>query len=48
MKIQAAIQGFLMDWELRGRSQATLRLYRSCLGGLRAGWRARVSLRRKT
>lgn len=32
MKMQAAIQGFLMDWELRGRSQATLRLYRSCLG----------------
>src|SRR5215470_401338 len=31
MKLQAAIQGFLMDWELRGRSQATLRLYRSCL-----------------
>lgn len=32
MKIQAAIDGFLMDWELRGRSPATIRLYRSCLG----------------
>ena len=31
MTIQAAIQGFLMDWELRGRSPATVRLYRSCL-----------------
>ncbi len=32
MKIEAAIEGFLMDWELRNRSAATLRLYRSCLG----------------
>ncbi len=31
MKIQAAIHGFLMDWELRGRSKKTLQLYRSCL-----------------
>jgi site-specific recombinase XerD len=31
MKVEAAIKGFLMDWELRGRSSATLRLYRSCL-----------------
>jgi len=31
MKLQAAIQGFLMDWELRGRSPKTLQLYRSCL-----------------
>ncbi|HEX8981180.1 MAG TPA: tyrosine-type recombinase/integrase [Ktedonobacterales bacterium] len=31
MKIDAAIKGFLMDWELRGRSPATIRLYRSCL-----------------
>src|SRR5690348_6451317 len=32
MKLQAAIQGFLMDWELRNHSPNTLRLYRSCLG----------------
>jgi integrase/recombinase XerD len=32
MKIQAAILGFLMDWELRNRSPKTLGLYRSCLG----------------
>lgn len=32
MKIQAAIDGFLLDWELRNHSPATLRLYRSCLG----------------
>lgn len=31
MKLQAAIRGFLMDWELRGRSAKTLQLYRSCL-----------------
>jgi integrase/recombinase XerD len=31
MTLQAAIKGSLMDWELRGRSKATLRLYRSCL-----------------
>jgi len=31
MKLQAAIQGFLMDWQLRGRSPNTLRTYRSCL-----------------
>src|SRR5271166_4759089 len=31
MKVVAAIQGFLMEWELRGRSSATVRLYRSCL-----------------
>lgn len=31
MSIAAAIEGFLMDWKLRGRSPATLRLYRSCL-----------------
>jgi len=32
MKMQAAIQGFLMDRELRNRSPHTLRLYRSNLG----------------
>ncbi len=37
MKVQAAIQGFLMDWELRQRSPNTLRLYRSCLAVL-ARW----------
>jgi integrase/recombinase XerD len=31
MKLQAAIQGFLMDWELREHSPNTIRLYRSCL-----------------
>jgi len=31
MKVGSAIDGFLLDWELRGRSPATLRLYRSCL-----------------
>ncbi len=31
MKIQAAIQGFLMDWELRNHSPNTLRTYRSQL-----------------
>src|SRR5579859_6141559 len=31
MKAGEAVKGFLMDWELRGRSQATIRLYRSCL-----------------
>jgi site-specific recombinase XerD len=31
MTVEAAIRGFLMDWELRGRSPATVRLYRSCL-----------------
>src|SRR5689334_25373508 len=37
MKVQAAISGFLMDWELRQRSPATLRLYRSCLA-IMARW----------
>src|SRR5215813_8324144 len=37
MKLQAAIQGFLMDWELRGHSPNTLRLYRSNLHTL-AHW----------
>jgi site-specific recombinase XerD len=37
VKVQAAIQGFLMDWELRQRSPATLRLCRSCLAIL-ARW----------
>lgn len=31
MTVGEAVKGFLMDWELRGRSPATLRLYRSCL-----------------
>jgi site-specific recombinase XerD len=31
MKLQAAIQGFLMDWELRNHSPNTLRTYRSQL-----------------
>lgn len=31
MKVQAAIQGFLMDWELRNHSPNTLRTYRSQL-----------------
>jgi integrase/recombinase XerD len=31
MKLEAAIKGFLMDWELRGRSEKTLGLYRSTL-----------------
>lgn len=31
MKLEAAIKGFLMDWELRGRSDKTLGLYRSTL-----------------
>lgn len=31
MKLQAAIEGFLVDWELRQRSPGTIRLYRSCL-----------------
>jgi site-specific recombinase XerD len=31
MKIQAAIRGFLMDWQLRNRSPNTLRTYRSQL-----------------
>jgi site-specific recombinase XerD len=31
MKVVTAIQGFLMDWELRGRSPKTIQLYRSCL-----------------
>ena len=31
MTVTEAVKGFLMDWELRGRSPATLRLYRSCL-----------------
>jgi site-specific recombinase XerD len=37
MKVQAAIQGFFMDWELRQRSPSTLRLYRSCLA-IMARW----------
>ena len=37
MKLQTAITGFLLDWELRGRSQTTVRLYRSCLNVL-ARW----------
>src|SRR5690242_8796683 len=32
MKLDAAIKGFLMDWELRNHSPNTLRLYRSNLG----------------
>jgi site-specific recombinase XerD len=31
MRLEAAIQGFLMDWELREHSPNTIRLYRSCL-----------------
>src|SRR5262245_1848239 len=31
MKVQAAITGFLMDWQLRNRSPNTLRTYRSQL-----------------
>src|SRR5262249_39326549 len=37
MKIEAAIKGFLMDWELRQHSPNTLRLYRSNLRTL-ARW----------
>jgi site-specific recombinase XerD len=31
MQVSEAIEGFLMDWELREHSPNTLRLYRSCL-----------------
>jgi site-specific recombinase XerD len=37
MKMQAAIDGFLTDWQLREHSPNTIRLYRSCLGVL-ARW----------
>jgi len=39
VKLQVAIRGFLMDWELRGHSPNTLRLYRSNLQTL-AHWLA--------
>src|SRR5712691_900321 len=32
MRVSAAIQGFLMDWQLRDHSPKTLRTYGSCLG----------------
>jgi malate synthase len=32
MKVQAAIRGFLMEWELRNRTEHALRSYRSELG----------------
>ena len=31
MKLNNAVEGFLTDWQLRKRSMATIRLYRSCL-----------------
>lgn len=31
MKLKNAVEGFLTDWQLRKRSTATIRLYRSCL-----------------
>src|SRR5258708_4566499 len=32
MKLEAAIKGFLLDWQLRNRSAKTLYTYGSCLG----------------
>ncbi len=32
MRVRTAIDGFLMDWELREHSPNTIRTYRSCLG----------------